>query len=70
MTDTNTPDPRATAVAVIRELAAQGHTHRFIGRELHRRGIPTLTSRGTEWNPGTVHRLMERFDIPYKGRGV
>lgn len=53
----------ARALEVIRELASQGHTSRYIAGALSRRGTPTLSGRGTEWHAKTVWRLMQQHSI-------
>ena len=54
----------AEALAIIRELAEQGHTETYIAEALNRRKVPTLSGRaGARWNRGTVYKLAKRHGI-------
>jgi hypothetical protein len=51
-----------SALEVIRELASQGHTSRYIARALQLRHVPTFSGRG-EWHAKTVWKLMQKHGI-------
>lgn len=60
-TDGKTLVPRADeqeAIALMRQLRAEGQTLREIAEELERRGV--ATKEGREWRPMTVSRILKR----------
>lgn len=56
---------RARAVALIRELASEGHSARYIAYALTRAGIPTLCNRrpGAPWRHQRVGELSRQQGI-------
>jgi hypothetical protein len=61
--DTEISSALEVALSVIRELAAQGHSSRYIANALDIRRVPRLTARARTWNAGTVWRLMQQHGI-------
>lgn len=52
-------DHREAALALIRELASQGHAVRYIARALDIAGIPTPSGKpGATWSTTAVGRLV------------